>query len=51
MSVSNLARLKENRDYEKKEVIEMQAKSTTSEFSEMAKRPVKKIDYILTLRA
>ena len=50
-SVSNTARLKENKDYEKKEKIEMQAKFTTSEFSEMAKRPVKKIDYILTLRA
>ncbi len=51
ISVSNTARLKENKDYEKKETIEMQAKSTTSENSEMAKRPVKKVDYILTLRA
>ena len=50
-SVSNTARLKENIDFEKKEEIELQDKSTTSEFSEVGKRPVKKVDYILTLRA
>lgn len=50
-SVSNTARLKEDRDYQRKEVIEMQAKSTTSENSEVEKRPVKKVDFILTLRA
>ncbi len=50
-SVSNLARLKENIDYEKIEKIELQAKSTTSQKWEVGKRPVKKIDYILTLRA
>ncbi len=50
-SVSNTARLKENIDYEKREEIELQAKSTTSQKWEVGKRPVKKIDYILTLRA
>jgi len=50
-SVSNTARLKENTDYEKQEIIELQAKSTTSQNWEVGKRPVKKIDYILTLRA
>jgi hypothetical protein len=50
-SVSNTARLKENIDYERKEEIELQAKSTISENSEVGTRPVKKVDYILTLRA
>jgi len=50
-SVSNLSRLKEDRDFEKKEEIEVQAKFTTWEKSRVGKRPVKKIDYILTLRA
>lgn len=50
-SVSNIARLKENIDYERIEEIEIQAKSTTLEFSKVEKRPVKKVDYILTLRA
>jgi hypothetical protein len=51
ISVSNTARLKEDIDYERKEEIELQAKSPTSEISEMGIRPVKKVDYILTLRA
>lgn len=50
-SVSNLSRLKENIDFERKEEIEIQAKSTTWEKSQMGNRPVKKVDYILTLRA
>lgn len=50
-SVSNTARLKEMRDYEKQEKIEIQARITTSQKWEVGKRPVKKIDYILTLRA
>ncbi|MBS8121880.1 antA/AntB antirepressor family protein [Candidatus Vampirococcus lugosii] len=50
-SVSNTARLKENIDFEKKEETEIQAKSTTSQKGEVGIRPVKKIDYILTLRA
>lgn len=50
-SVSNTARLKENIDFEKKEETEIQAKSTTSQKWEVGIRPVKKIDYILTLRA
>lgn len=51
ISVSNLSRLKENIDYKKTEETEIQAKFTTSENSEMGIRPVKKVDYILTLRA
>jgi len=50
-SVSNLARLQEDRDFEKKEEVEIQAKSTTCGKSQVGIRPVKKIDYILTLRA
>ena len=50
-SVSNLSRLKENIDYERKEEVELQAKSTTWGKSQVGNRPVKKIDYILTLRA
>jgi hypothetical protein len=43
--------LKENIDFERKEEIEIQAKFTTWEKSQMGNRPVKKVDYILTLRA
>ena len=50
-SVSNTARLKNNIDYERKEEVEIQAKYTTSGISEVGNRPVKKVDYILTLRA
>jgi len=50
-SVSNLSRLKENTDYERKEKVEKQVKSTTWGKSQVGNRPVKKIDYILTLRA
>ncbi len=50
-SVSWLSRLKDNIDYERKEEVEIQAKSTTWGKSQVAIRPVKKIDYILTLRA
>ncbi len=50
-SVSNTARLKDTIDYEKREEIELQAKSTTSQKWEVGNRPVKKVDYILTLRA
>lgn len=50
-SVSNTARLKESVDYKRKEETELQAKSTTSENWEVGIRPVKKVDYILTLRA
>ncbi len=62
-SVSNLSRLKENTDYERKEEIEIQDISNKPSFawrekSQEAKKwwnkwkiPIKKIDYILTLRA
>jgi hypothetical protein len=62
-SVSNTARLKENVDYEVREIIEIrnvdkQAKSAWTEISVQAKMwwnrgsiPVREIDYILTLRA
>lgn len=50
-SVSNTARLKDNIDFERKEKIEIQAKFATSGISEVGNRPVKKVDYILTLRA
>jgi hypothetical protein len=50
-SVSNTSRLKDNIDFERTEKIEIQAKSTTSGISEVGNRPVKKVDYILTLRA
>lgn len=50
-SISNTARLKESIDFERKEEIELQAKSTTSQIWEVGNRPVKKVDYILTLRA
>ena len=50
-SVSNTARLKENIDFQIKKEVELQAKFTTSGISEVGIRPVKKVDYILTLRA
>ncbi|MDD2871420.1 MAG: hypothetical protein PHS49_05505 [Candidatus Gracilibacteria bacterium] len=51
LSVSNTAGLKDNIDYEKREELDIQAKSTTSQKGEVGIRPVKKIDFILTLRA